>query len=331
MATFSFDPNLFRHLNNNEKEIIVPYKGSKKNDGTIPVSEQFVYRVTTAEFSYRTTFLRKEANGEKIQILKRRKKPLNDLERANLRQQENPDWKQLVWQTERETYKVDYIRETVDLTEKLEINSITKRGRYDWIIEDVRLVAVKGTETTTIETVPYTLHVGHLFGDHRLIVKLEPLESPVNRVISKLCRLQNGGNGCISGQRHETVVTCHASREPIPAPFLNDTVFKLDKFPHRRNKLEEIQPLMRGDWTERTYFDAEGKYEGRELIIAAESENRGWKEFEGEYKTNNMGVSEKYKPQSLPSEYRDSDDIPDPPVVIDLSEAEKKLRAMGFL
>ena len=329
MATFSFEPALFRKLNNKERGIIRDYKDSKKN-GTIPVTGQFYYRVTTAEFTYRTTFLRKVASENKIQILKRRKKPLNTLERANLRRETPPDWKKLVWEVERESFKVDYIRETVDLDEKIEVK-IVKRGKFDWTVEEIRPVPVKGTETTTIETIPYTLHEGHLFGD-RLIVKVESLDSPVNRVISKLCRLQNGGNSCISGQRHETVVTCHASREPVPAPFLNDTVFKLDKFPHRRNKLEEIQPLMRGDWTERTYFDAEGKYEGRELIVAAESENRGWKEFEGEYKTTNMGVSEKYKPQSLPANYRDSDDdIPDPPVVIDLTEAEKKLRAMGFL
>jgi hypothetical protein len=330
MATFSFEPNLFRKLNNEERGIIRHFKGSKKNDGTIPVSEQFVYRIVTAEFVYRTTFLRKVASeNDKIKILKRRKKPLNDLERANLRSQTPPDWKQLVWEVERESYRVNCIRETVALEEKLEINTQIKRGRYDWSVEDVKLVPVKGTEVESVETVSYSLHEGHPYGD-RLIVKVTQLDSPVNRVISKLCRLQNGGNSCISGQKHETVVTCHASREPIPAPFLNDTVFKLDKLT-RLNRRMEIQPLNRGDWTEETFFDAEGKYEGRELVIAAESENRGWKEYDGEFETLDLGVSEKYKPLSLPSDYRDSDDIPDQPVIVNLTEAEKKLRAMGFL
>lgn len=330
MATFSFEPSLFRKLNNKERGVIKPYRGSKKNNGLIPISEQFVYRIVTAEVSYRTTFLRKEANGEKISILKRRKKPLTTEQRATLRQQKPPDWKQLVWEVERESYKVDYVREVVDLAEKLEINSQVKRGKFDWIVEDSRPVPVKGTETTTIETVPYTLHEGHLLGD-RLIVKVTQLDSPVNRVISKLCSLQNGGKACISGQLHETTVTCHASKEPIPKPYLNDVVFALDKHPYRKNKFAEIQPLMRGDWTEETFFDEKGQYVGRELTIAAESENRGWQEYQGEYKNIEMGVSEKYKPLSLPADYRDSDDIPDQPVTINLSDAERKLKAMGFL
>lgn len=329
MATFSFEPNLFRKLNNKERGIIRQAKGSKKSDGTIPISEQFVYRIVTAEFVYKTTFLRKVASeSDKVKILKRRKKPLTTEQRADLRSQTPPDWKKLVWEVEREAYRVNYIRETVDLAEKLEINSQVKRGRYDYLVRDVKLVPVKGTEVESVETVSYSLHEGHLFGD-RLIIKVEQLDSPVNRVISKLCRLQNGGNACISGQLHKTVVTCHASREPIPAPYLNDTVFKLDKLT-RLNRRMEIQPLQRGDWTEETFFDDEGKYVGRNLVIAAESENRGWQEYHGEYKNIEMGVSEKYKPLSLPSEYSD-DDIPDPPVVIDLTEAEKKLRAMGFL
>jgi len=332
MATFFFDPKLFLKLNNTEKGVIRNYRGSKENaKGQISISEQFVYRIVTAEVQYRTTFLRKVASeNDKIQILKRRKKPLNDLERANLRSQTPPDWKKLVWEVERESYKVDYVRELVDLAEKLEINTVVRRGSSDWIVEDVRLAPVKGTETVSVETVPYALHEGHPYGD-RLIVKVTQLDSPVNKVISKLCRLQNGGNSCISGQKHETVVTCHASREPIPTPYLNDTVFKLDKLTRLNRRMEEIQPLMRGDWTEETFFDSEGKYIGRNLTIAAESPNKGWKEYDGEYKTTDMGVSEKYKPLSLPSEYRDSDDIPDPPVTIDLNEAEKKLRAMGFL
>ena len=331
MATFFFDPKLFLKLNNTEKGVIRNYRGSKKNaKGQISVSEQFVYRIVTEEVQYRTTFLRKEASeNDKIKILKRRKKPLTTEQRAALRDSKPTDWKQLVWEVERESYKVDCIREVIDLTEKLEINSITKRGRYDWIIEEIRPVPVKGTETTTIETVPYALHEGHPYGD-RLIIKVEQLDSPVNRVISKLCRLQNGGNSCISGQLHKTVKTLHASKEPIPTPYLNDTVFKLDKLT-RLNRRMEVQPLQRGDWTEETFFDDEGKYVGRNLTIAAESSNKGWREHKGEFVVADLGVSEKYKPLSLPSEYRDSDDIPDPPVTINLTEAEKKLRAMGFL
>lgn len=332
MATFSFEPNLFRKLSDTERGVIKPYRGSKKNNGLIPISEQFVYRIVTAEFVYKTTFLRKVASeSDKVKILKRRKKPLTTEQRADLRSQTPPDWKKLVWEVERESYKVDYVRELVNLAEKLEINTVVKRGRYDYLVRDVKLVPVKGTEVESVETVSYSLHEGHPYGD-RLIVKVESLDSPVNRVISKLCRLQNGGNSCISGQKHETVVTLHASRETIPKPYLNDVVFALDKHPRRRNKLAEIQPLQRGDWTERTHFDEKGQYVGRELIIAAESENRGWQEYQGEYKNIEMGVPEKYKPLSLPADYRDSDDdIPDPPVVIDLTEAEKKLRAMGFL
>lgn len=333
MATFSFEPALFNRLNNKERGIIRDYKGSKKNDGTIPVTEQFVYRIVTASFVYKTTFLRKVApESNKIQILKRRKKPLTIEERAELRKQQPTDWKKLVWEVEREAYRVDYIRETVELTEKLEINTVVKRGPYDWVVEDVKLVAVKGAEIESVEIVPEKLHKGHLYGD-RLITKIEKLDSPVNRVISKLCALQNQGNACISGQVHETVKTCHASREPIPKPYLNDIVFGMDKFPHRKNKLEQIQPLMRGDYTEHVFFNEKGEYEGHYLTIAAESRNKGWKEHEGEFVVADLEVSEQYKPLSMPREYKESEsqDKPDSPVMIDLTEAEKKLRAMGYL
>jgi len=334
MATFSFEPELFRRLNNVEKGIIKQAKGSKKNArGKVTVSEQFFYKVVTAEFVYQTTFLRKEASeSDKIEILKRRKKPLDDLERAELRKQENPDWKQLVWDTDRDSYNINYVREVVDLDEHLQIDSVVKRGKFDWIVEDVRLVPLKGTESTTIETVPDHLHKGHLYGS-RLIVKATQLDSPVNRVISKLCAIQNNNQACISGQLHETVKTCHASREKIPTPYLNDVVFKLDKFPHRRNKLEEIQPLMRGDYAEHIYFNEKGEYEGRDLTVAAESHHKGWKEHSGDFAVTDLGVSEKYKPLSLPSYYKECDtvDKPDAPVTINLSEAEKKLKAMGFL
>jgi len=55
-------------------------------------------------------------------------------------------------------------------------------------------------------------------------------------------------------------------------------------------------------------------------------------EFDGEYKTVDMGVSEKYKPLSLPSYYKESEsqDKPDSPVTISLTEAQKKLKAMGY-
>ena len=334
MATFYFEPELFLKLSNTEKGDIRNYRGSKKNSkGLVSISEQFVYRVVTAEFVYATTFLRKEASeNDKIEILKRRKKPLNDLERAELRKQQPTDWKQLVWEKDRESYNVKYVRETVDLTEHLQIDSVVKRGKHSWIVENIQLVSVKGTESTTIETVPDHLHKGHLYGS-RLIVKATQMDSPVNRVISKLCALQNQGKACISGQKHETVVTCHSSREPIPQPYLNDIVFKLDKFPHRRNKLAEIEPLQRGDYAEHVYFNEKGEYEGRDLTVAADSHHKGWNEFDGEYKTIEMVVSEKYKPLSLPSYYKESEsqDKPDAPVEINLSEAGSKLKAMGYL
>jgi hypothetical protein len=327
MATFSFDPKLFLKLNNKEKGDIRNYRGSKKNaKGLISISEQFVYKVTTSEFVYKTTFLRKVASEtDKIVILKRRKKPLEDLERAELRKQQDPDWKQLVWDTDRESYNVSYIRETEDLQEHLQIDSVVKRGRFNWIVEDIKLVSVKGTEIESIETSPETLHKGHLYGS-RLIVKATQLDSPVNRVISKLCALQNQGKACISGQIHETVKTLHATRDkqqPLP-------LHKTTQGKRLRNKLGEIRPLQRGDYSEHVTYDENGKFVSRGLSVA--SDNSSFEPAK-EFTTVDLGVSEKYKPISLPKYYKEDDNIdkPDAPVTINLSEAEKKLRAMGYL
>lgn len=337
MATFSFEPALLRKLSNAEKEIIKPYRGSKNKLTT--VSEQYFFTLTTAEYSYKTTFARKVAKADdKIEILKRRSKPLTDTQMADLRAKLKGDWSKpvLAWEVERETFRVELEREVEYLDERLQIDSVVERGQrnHSWVVEDVEIVSKPNTAITTEEVSPQRLYVGHLYGG-RKITKVVEHSSPVNKIISKLCRLQNNGVACSSGQQLQsrTVKTLHASREPIPAEAISYAQVAADKRANRTNKLEQIPSFMRGDYSEHVVFNDKGGFVSREVSVAADESNRGWQEHKGEFTTIKLKPSEGYKPISLPSEYKEDEvkDKPDAPVTIDLGDAEKKLKAMGFL
>ena len=330
MATFSFEPRLFLRLNNKEKGVIAPYKGSKNNKGLIPVSQQYFYELTTCEFSYAVTFVRKVClTDKKIPVLKRRKTAYSHHQTRGLR----------AFDTVRETYKVEFVREIEYLDNPPQINQVVKRGvpQLDWIVEGVNIVAKPDTSITVEEVSSQRLYKGHLAGG-RLITSVKEHISPVNKIISKLCRIQNKGEACSSGQKlqSQTVKTCHASREKNQPQILAQAMFAQCKYPYQRNKFDELREqgaLQRGDYTEHCEFDAKGNFLYRDLTIARDTHHKGWQEHGGEFKTIQLGVSEQYKPISLPSHYKESEtqDKLDAPVNIDLSAAEKKLKAMGFL
>lgn len=324
MATFYFEPKLFNRLSNVEKGVIKDYKGSKNNKGLVPVTQQYFLTVKTCDFSYKITFVRKEAReDDKIQIYKRRKTPHSHTFKREIR----------AFDSIRETYRVEFIRENELRAEPLEINSIHKRGRFDWIVEAVDIEPDLSTVTTVEEVSSQQLYKGHLYGG-RLILSVKEHVSPVNRVISKLCSLKNGGVAGSSGQelQSKTVKTLHASREPKPLDAISYAQVAADKRAHRVNKLEKIPSLMRGDYSELVIYDEDGKFVSREFSIAS-GENKGWKEFDGEYTVTDLGVSEKYKPLPMPANYKEPEtqDKPDEPVMINLSEAEKLLKSMGYL
>jgi hypothetical protein len=96
---------------------------------------------------------------------------------------------------------------------------------------------------------------------------------------------------------------------------------------------KDIKPLKPGDYAEHVVYDDKGNFLYRDTTVASESRSKGWQEFQGEFTVKDMGVSEKYKPISLPKYYEEDDNIdkPDAPVTVDLSEAERKLKSMGYL
>jgi hypothetical protein len=346
VATFSFEPALLSKLSNAEKGTIKPYRGSKRNKEGVKlttVSEQFYLTVKTCEFSYKTTFARKTYDkNDKIEILRLRKKPLTTTQRAEVRQQQrqlDKPWSKpvLAWELERETYNVEFIRETKYLGEHLQLDTVVNDGRFDWFVESVEIEPNLKTVTITEEIVSQQLYEGHLYGG-RLILLVKESISPVNKIISKLCTLQNNGTACSSGQelQSRTVKTCHASREKNRPDVLAQVMFAQCKYPYQRNKFEELREqgtLQRGDYTEHCEFDNDGKFLYREFTLAKDSHHKGWQEHSGDHIVKKMGVSEQYKPLSMPCEYKESEsqDKPDAPMQVDLSEAEKKLRNLGFL
>jgi len=287
MTKFIFDISLVNSLQASDKKIVEKFGIKEEGGMTITLFPQYFYEVTTVSCRDKVTLERKVADELiKIPVLARCKgnnpDPKKLSARAAIKMGESIDPKAaqlVVWETKRETYKVDLLTETIypKKSHQYQKGQIVKHGKFDWIVRSIEHDPIKSTEKVSKTNTSERLFVNDFFGG-RLITKVRELKSPVNHVIYLLCKAQNEGKACISGQLHKTVKALHASREPNRPQVWSQAVYGADKHPDRRNKLQEIEKLFPGDYTEEVYFDDEGKYLGRDLHVVKDSSHKGWSE-----------------------------------------------------
>lgn len=317
MATFSFDPSFLDNFSAKERGVLETH-GSKK-DGRFLISQQSRYRVELAEVAYKVN-LEREVHKKSVPspVYKRRKYP-------KLRKDLNGGFDNLVsYDVQRVSYKIEKVVKQVVLESPGE--GRIKYGKFWWDVVDTIPIPKEVSETVEIEG--DSPKVGDLLGQ-KMVVSCTKINTGIDRLISRLCELQNNGVACISGQLHTTTKTCHASREPKPLEAISYAQVAADSGKLKRNKLAEIKPLSLGDYSERTVFDKQGKFVSRELSVA--SDNSSFEPAK-EFVTVALG-SGQYKPLPLPKQYKECDSVDkaDTPVTVNLTEAEKRLKSMGYL